>query len=404
MTEVARVDVKTLVHELRRRINAGMYGPGTALPSQAALSREFSASRYTVRAAISHLTRIGVLECEYGKPATVVLEHNAHARSGKIWQPILRRSVIVAILPQQPDQFSSLAILHGINARLRSHDSQYRLIVFNNCERIVELDIEEERDALIAAFADGAPGVILWSMDAMQTRSEIEQLQENGTAVVFIDRFAPGFDADFVGIDNSVAARSAVKYLLSLGHTRIAFVADDEVECTTTTRDRRNGYLDIMREHGLHRPELVCMMPAGPAPERDAVEYLFTLDQPPTAVFVNNDATAYEFIYHAEARGLRIPQDVSVVGFDDIDQFSPRRSLLTTIRQPFEEMGRAAADLVLKRISAPSPDENPWTTLLLPTSLTVRSSCSTPNADNRHEICTHNSLHQEKEGKGEPRR
>ena len=133
-----------------------------------------------------------------------------------------------------------------------------------------------------------------------------------------------------------------MRYLLSLGHRRIAHITTGEP--STTVRERKQGYLDALRQAGITpKPEWIYVGSGVAAPGMaHAIEQFFNLNEPPTAVFALNDALAHYFITDAEAAGYSVPDRVSVVGFDDVERFSPRPAMLTTMHQPFDRIGRLA--------------------------------------------------------------
>jgi LacI family transcriptional regulator, galactose operon repressor len=104
---------------------------------------------------------------------------------------------------------------------------------------------------------------------------------------------------------------------------------------------------------------------------------LLDLAQPPTAIFASNDVMAFGVMEAARVRGLRIPEDISIVGFDDIPQASHVHPPLTTVRQPLEQMGRVATQMLLKLIDNPQLQVE---RAALPTELIVRQSCQAPHA------------------------
>ena len=108
---------------------------------------------------------------------------------------------------------------------------------------------------------------------------------------------------------------------------------------------------------------------------RPAVRQFFEMTEPPTALFAMNDALAHYFIVEAEAAGGRVPDTISVIGFDDLERYSPRPALLTTIHQPFDRIGSRAAGLLIRRLKSPDPAALPSQHILLPTPLVVRSTC-----------------------------
>lgn len=367
--------VQTILQELRLRIERGRYQPGTWLPTERDLSEEFAVHRSVIRAALTTLAEQELIVRLPGRRPWVNELRHPTPKAGPQWRRSVQTQDIAAIMPQHTKFASALTILGGINHVLREKEAPCRLVIFDNYSDPATFNIEQEREALRSVLAGGAAGVVLWSMDVRQTLPEIQQLRDNGVPVVFVDRHTPDWDGDFVGVDNRQAAGEAVDYLLEQGHRRIAFVAGDEVDIISTTRDRQRGYHETLNRRGLAAPELIYILPHTADMFTRAANYFLEVNDPPTAVFANNDTVAYHLIGALEACGRRVPQDVSVIGFDDMDRFSPRPARLTTMRQPFEQMGRAAAELLLHRLQSEEGTSTPWRHVLLPTPLIVRETC-----------------------------
>ncbi|MEX3010221.1 LacI family DNA-binding transcriptional regulator [Hoeflea sp. TYP-13] len=173
-----------------------------------------------------------------------------------------------------------------------------------------------------------------------------------------------------VQIDNCAAAKQAVHHLASLGHKRIAHICGPLPEILS--RLRLDGYRKAMAEVGLEIPD--NYEPVGDYSIRSGQEccrQLFDSDNPPTALFVANDEMAFGAIGELRRRGLRVPQDVSVVGFDDLfisESYSPP---LTTISQPRVEIGQTAMTMLLDIIGARLTEPK---TIEMPTKLILRDS------------------------------
>lgn len=184
-----------------------------------------------------------------------------------------------------------------------------------------------------------------------------------------------GFDArqpalPVVVPDNRGGARTAVEHLLALGHRRIAFIAGNPH--TGQSGQREQGYVDALRAAGVELDPALMMNGAfSQAGGFAATVRLLELAQPPTAIFAANDEMAFGAIDAIASRGLKVPQHVSVVGFDDIPTANYVFPRLTSIHQPFEAMGeRAVAELVaLIEGATPGPAR-----IVFPTSLTRRDS------------------------------
>ncbi|HLV79287.1 MAG TPA: substrate-binding domain-containing protein, partial [Chthonomonadaceae bacterium] len=109
---------------------------------------------------------------------------------------------------------------------------------------------------------------------------------------------------------------------------------------------------------------------------RDILASLFSLAEPPTALVAVNDATAFALLDAARSLGIRVPEDLSVIGFDDTEAHLPQPGMLTSVHQPFYDMGQRAAELLLCRQAAPDTvARGPYRHLLLPTTLVIRSTC-----------------------------
>ena len=184
-------------------------------------------------------------------------------------------------------------------------------------------------------------------------------LREADFPFAFIDRYLDGFDSPFIGTNDRAGAKLAVDHLVALGHGRIGLVtaAFDEPDLSSA-RDRREGFLDAMAGHGL-APDDAWLLPGGytSAAGEEAFARLMALPntQRPTAVFCDHDSVAIGFVHAAVAAGLRVPDDVSVVGFANFEWSAFTSVPLTTIAQSPVEIGRQAARLLLDFDSLKQP-------------------------------------------------
>lgn len=156
-------------------------------------------------------------------------------------------------------------------------------------------------------------------------------------------------DAPSVDVDNTLGARLAVEHLLGLGHTRIAHLMGDAY--FEHVGIRRGGYRAAMEAAGIQvRPEYVVPGVYEAEQTRASVRRLLALPEPPTALFAGNDMLAMWAIEQARECGVRVPEELSVVGFDDVSLASQVTPPLTTVRQPLREMGELAVRCLLERI------------------------------------------------------
>lgn len=231
---------------------------------------------------------------------------------------------------------------------------------------------EDEMAAVEAFVAMRVAGVVATTVTAETTRFLLRQR----VPVVEVDRRFSDGDCDAVVIDNRGSARSATRHLLELGHRRIALLIDEDD--WTTGRERREGYADALEAAGIpHDEELV--VPTGwdvDAARREARAVLRGADRP-TAVFAANNVLAEGTWRAAAELGLRIPDDLSLVAFDDVPWMSMVTPGVTAVAQDAGAMGRAAVQSLLDRLADPGAGTR---TVLLSAALRRRGSTAPPAA------------------------
>ena len=196
-------------------------------------------------------------------------------------------------------------------------------------------------------------------------------LRQQKYPYVVIDQ--QGFDnfSSTVVTTNWRGAYEATQYLIELGHERIGFIAGRDV--ISSSRERLAGYQAALDAAGIaFDPALVGRGEFLRAVAYKATEILLDLRDPPTAIFAANDVSAFGVVDAVRNRDLKIPHDISIIGFDDIPEAAAMRPALTTVRQPLVEMGRAATQLLLEYIE--NPDLH-MRQVILETELIIRESC-----------------------------
>jgi LacI family transcriptional regulator len=187
----------------------------------------------------------------------------------------------------------------------------------------------------------------------------------------------PDLPIPAVLLDNREAAREAVTHLVGLGHRRIGMVAGKSH--ITSTIDRLAGYRSALDDAEIAFDESLVASGASRTDEaRTATRTLMDLADPPTALFVANNLMTIGAVAAIEERGLTIPGDIAIVGFDDFDWANVFRPTLTCVAQPTYELGRAAAELVLDRIRDHAPNSKPAHIVVLPGQLVIRESSGSP--------------------------
>ncbi|HEY3265764.1 MAG TPA: GntR family transcriptional regulator [Armatimonadota bacterium] len=329
---------------LAARIRTGAYLPGSRLPSERALSQEIGVHRSTLRRALARLADDGLLDCQPGR------------------QPIVRD------VPAAPDGWRTVAFLmgnepsfHAFNLVLRGCEPElrqagHRLAYMDTWGPSLEISRQREHEALGGLLQHPVAGLIIWCQDPPTALPYVKRAVEHGIPVVAIDREIPGCPVDYVGVDNVLVARMAVEHLLELGHRRIAFATGVD-ETTTPPLLREDGYRETMHRYGLGVDEsLIYRLKSGlhDGAAMELARRLKAARNRPTAIFAMNDILAWRLVAALRQCGLRIPEDVAVIGVDDIEDQSLHAPILSTIRQPLEAAGMYAARLLLQRIQTPT--------------------------------------------------
>jgi alanine racemase len=230
-------------------------------------------------------------------------------------------------------------------------------------------------EATYAALVDGCIVTGLEADDKAVRALNLRQIP-----FVMVDVDAPA-NITSVSIDDSDGAYVSLKHVLDHGHRDIAIVSfasfTGRVEdYTGTLKHRFEGYRKALKEHGLslhshgiHVLECACNVAGG----HDAMHRLLNYTPRPTAIVALSDVIAFGLIEAAREAGLRIPQDVCIVGFDDVEASQMLNPPLTTVRQPIREKGRRAAELFVQMLRADEPPAVQH--IQLPVKLIVRESC-----------------------------
>jgi len=236
-------------------------------------------------------------------------------------------------------------------------------------------DPERERSQIDSLRSRHVEGLIVAT--ARLQHPLLDDLHEQGMPMVLINRRLSSNEVPSVTPDDATGAAMAVEHLVSLGHRRIAHIAGPQDTSTGLVRSR--GYRDALREHGLEDDaELVRTCAYWTEAEgARALRELLDADVSFTAVLAGNDLLALGCYDVLEERGLRCPDDLSVMGFNDMPFIDKLRPPLTSVRVPHYEVGAEAARMLIETLQDPSRHPR---SVLLPLTMKVRQSTAAPTA------------------------
>ena len=257
---------------------------------------------------------------------------------------------------------------YGINETLSAQE--YHPLVLDTYADTYQKAAEKEAACLRYARESGFAGLVLWHEGGHANIDLIKSLCQE-MPVVAIDRRVPGLTLDFVGTDNFDGAYQATQHLISLGHTRIAHLT--QMETTEAAADRLRGYQQALRDSGLefNPRNLILLHDGGRRLDQQKMVSLFMGRDAPTAIFLLADYWAPGVVAELRRLDLRVPEDIALVGFDDVVPPGLDNLGLTTMAQDFSGIGKTAGELVLRRLADPAADHM---TQVFPAHLVVRHS------------------------------
>ncbi len=232
-------------------------------------------------------------------------------------------------------------VLEGIEEV--AYKNNYALIMCNFGQ-----DEKKEKLYLEILQSEGIDGLI--AAPANENDAQLKKMVKDGLPVVCVDRGLNETDVDVVLVDNEKGAFQAVDYLIQSGYKRIAYISG--LPTIPSSRLREKGYRDALAKNGI--PFNSDLVKYGDSKHHSGIELcgeLLDLPNPPDAVFTGNNLITLGALEVIHQRGLNIPKDIAIVGFDDMYWSNSLNPPLTAVRQPANEIGRRAGELLIQRIN-----------------------------------------------------
>ncbi|OGO28354.1 MAG: hypothetical protein A2W33_10470 [Chloroflexi bacterium RBG_16_52_11] len=245
-------------------------------------------------------------------------------------------------------------------------DAGFNVIFCNTDE-----SIQEEEKYVNLLLQKQVDGILL--VPAHSASPSIEHIQEQGTPVVILDRKVFNAKVDVVRCDSELGAYQLTRLLIDKGHLTIAILSGPMG--VSTAEDRVKGYWCAMTEAGLANPDLVFYGSYTQASGYENARRTLALSPQPTAFFAGNNFIAIGAVKALQEAGMKMPDDFSLVTFDDLPPSIVLEPILTVVRQPAYEMGRRGTQLLLARLNGSAPEKS--SEILLPIEIVVRQSTET---------------------------
>jgi GntR family transcriptional regulator of arabinose operon len=360
-----------LHNALRQLILSGRWPPGSRMPSESQLCNHLQISRSTVRLALQNAEVEGLIERIPGRGTFVA-------------DTTIPQQRFIAFVTSRFDHQSDQLLLSGAENMAKA--TGYR-VIFCNTD-----DIHEEVNLLQNLADENIAGVLLWpsSSSSPLYGPVIQYYQQKKIPVVFMDRLIDEVDYDCVTSDNYQGTCALMDHLIELGHQNIVFLSHRNMNLLPV-KERYRGYRETMETAGLcpqapwligHSDREISAEEAFAAFQnsddrlvRQIMTLLSAASDCPTAIFAVNDHVALITLGVMKHLKLHVPDDISIVGFDDTDISIYSAVPLTTIAQDTYTIGMRAAQRLLERIEG---DTGPTTYATIPTQLRIRMSTSVP--------------------------
>ncbi|UII25254.1 LacI family transcriptional regulator [Fulvivirga maritima] len=278
-----------------------------------------------------------------------------------------KSNTIGVIIPELVHFFFS-TVINGIEDV--AYAAGYSVIVSQSNE-----SYEREVMDTKALFNNRVDGILVSVSRETENYDHFQSLVNRGIPMVFYDRICKAINCSQVIIDDFDAGYQSTKHLIDQGYKRIAHISGPS--SLLLSKERMEGYKKALTDHGLKIEEELILEEKDAKDERVAkelTEQLLSLSTPPDAIFANNDIAALGAMLIIKEKGLKIPQDIGVVGFSNWRFTSLTEPALTTVDQPGFKMGQEAARLLIKEIEAKEGEVVEPETVVLKTDLIVRKS------------------------------
>lgn len=341
MKEVDYVKPKyqVIIDDIKSHILSGTYSIGEQIPTELALQESYTVSRQTVRKAILELSNEGFLRSEKGSGTYVSNQYRSRSGGNTSKKTI-------GVITTYISDYIFPSIIRGIESRLNEDNYSLLLASTNN-------DVAQEKKALEMMLSYGVDGLIVEPTKSNLYNPNIAyylSFKEQDVPFTMINAFYEELEVPFFCLDDVQSSYLATRELIAKGHTQIGIIAKmDDLQ----GKYRMKGYIKALGEAKLRfHPEQVLSFDTASKPElsSNVAMYLDENRDSLTAIVCYNDEVGLEVVHACRQLGISIPDELSIIGQDNSYIAKNANIRLTTLTHPQEQMGRDAADWVIKNL------------------------------------------------------
>ena len=343
LATITKEDFKTLAaksapkweifqQQLRKQVLSGDFVPGDALPSETVLCEQTRLARSTIRQALNKLEKEGIIRRIQGKGTFVTKVHSSRKQNRTF-------DVFCLVIPEVTrDLYPTL--INGFDEGALQINHQVMIATTNN-------DVYRQGDIMLQIIDKRMPGVALVPTITKTTPPHhIRQLQNNGIPVVLCHRIVEGVSAPFLAWDWKEVGRMAARFFLDRGHRRIGYFGNIRYRMTELHVE---GIREVLAENGIEMHENNIMFASGMDTHEDKIATIQTwLTEPdrPTAILCNDDTEAERMYWTAQDMGLKVPDDLAIIGFGNSKREGIIRKRLVSVTISEFDLGKKAVNLL----------------------------------------------------------
>lgn len=355
-----------IVNQIKESIIMGELNEDAKLPTEVDLAKQFDVSRITSKRALEELRIQGYIYRIQGSGSFVASLEKNSSNSSEASDDSRR---IAILLPFDQSMGGIINVINDASEVFNKYNYYITIHTFQN-------NAESERELLTQLYGDGTKGIIFYPFSDLRNLEIINKLYLNNYPLVTIDKYFEGIPVSSVVSDNLNSSLNATQYLIDQGHNKIGFISDATIESAHSVRQRYFGYCRALKKSDITIDEAIVKVGVYKNIEIEGYSTFYNrimkefMSKKVTALVCINDYVASVCMREALNLGYKIPEDLSVIGFDNIDLACHLQVPLTTVAQDFHSIGRIAAELIMERIN----DDSEPRQVVLPTELIVRSS------------------------------
>jgi GntR family transcriptional regulator, arabinose operon transcriptional repressor len=374
---------RQIVDFIKQRIEDKELLPGDKLPTEVDLAKSFNVSRITSKKALDELKKMKFISRMQGSGSYVSYKHESIDKVEVVNSGGYKNLKSIAIvLPFDASIGRIIDYIKGVSEGIEKNGYYVKICC-------TDRDSNKERMILYNLYKEKVDGIIYYPINDNKNLDVVQMLYVYNYPIIIIDKYFEGIPISNVVSDNFKGSYETTNYLISLGHKNIAYISDIDIGSATSVRDRFFGYVQALKDNNLQMNNEIIKLNFNEVGNRviqknseidyakfsemlkDTIREL--LIQKVTAIITVNDYVAINIIETCKGLNIDIPEQISIIGFDNLELTQFISIPLTTVEQNFYEIGKVSAHMIMDEIEN---GRGPYVQKLIPTTFIQRYSCS----------------------------